>query len=426
MRSLIVILTLLLFKTTLAQGVYGTLTDSATGDVIPFANILIKGTLEGKQTDENGTFSIHAWNYPVTLVFTCIGYRTKEVVVTQPNKVIKASLSPSVQMLNEVVISSAPECIQKDLALMCTDFEFYDNYMLVLAFEDVNSPARLMLLDESGANVYTLPVSKKMDGLYRDCFGRCHVTSNDSSWQVYFDYEKLQLVYPVARQTMENTFYGVDLYFAGKLFTRMYSYKNQRVDFLYAYKGNNISFHKSRRKEGENLIQTNYNLQWFLKERKKGRGYMYSTDYIQKNIDYFQANARMAARDSAALTPVQAQVVQHKNNVWIFDYTNNQAFRFDERMNKIDSVFITFHHEKGWQGTLLRDEGTDHLYTTYEVNSVLRVVRLHNHTFDPEQEWTIDNKPFPMNVRVRNNTLFFLWMDRTEYGSNRMLYKYRL
>ncbi len=426
MRTIAFIASILLSVVASSQAVYGSLADSLTGEPIPYANILIKGTLDGKQTDENGTFSIQVWNYPATLVVTCIGYRTKEVVVTQPNKVIKVALAPSSVLLGEVVISSAPECIQKDVALMCTDFEFFDNYLLVLAYEDANSPARLMLLDETGANMHTLYVSKKMDGLYRDCFGRCHITSNDSSWQVYFDYEKLQLMYPVAKQVMLNTFNGIDLYFGGKLFTRMYTYKNQRVDFLYAYKGNNISFHQSRRTDGERLIQANYDLQWFLRERRKGRGYAYSTDYLNQNLEYFQSTARMAYKDSSALIPVQAQVVQHNANVWIFDFTNNHAYRFDERMDKIDSVFITFHHDKGWQGNILRDEGTDDLYTTYEVNSVLKVVRLHDHTFGTDREWLIDDKPFPVNVRIRNNTLFFLWIDRTEYGGNRMLYKYRL
>ncbi len=427
MRLFLLIISICLSSLLDAQSVYGTLTDSTTGSPIPFANVLIKGTLIGKQTAENGSFVIQPQDFPVTLVFTCMGYRTCEVIVSQANKALSISLSPSAQMLNEIVISSSPlECIQKDLSLMATDFEFCDNYLLVLAYQDFNSPARLMLLDEFGSNVHTMYVSAKMESLYRDCFGRVHASSKDSSWQVYFDYEKLQLISPVAKETMETTFQGIDLFFAGTLFTRMYTYHNQHCDFLAAWKGNNMIIHSSSDKEGVTRVQTNYDLSYFLRMRRRGQGYLYSTDYLQNNLLTLQAQVRLSSADAASMSPVKAQVVQHNLSVWIFDFTNNMATRFNERMLKTDSVAISFHHNPGWTGELLRDESTDDLYTTIERNGQLKICRLHDRTFDIEQEWIIENKPFPVNVRIRNSVVYFLWIDRTEVGSNRMLYRFRL
>lgn len=427
MKHLLILALLVVSVAVRAQSVYGTLTDSATGSPIPYANVLIKGTLNGKQTDEKGSFIIQPESFPVTLVFVYIGYRTREITVSQPNKVITVALAPSARLLNEVVISSDPvQCIQKDLSLMASDFEFCDNYLLVLAYRDVVSPARLMLLDESGSNMHTLYVSTKMESLYRDCFGRVHISSKDSSWQVYFDYEKLQLIFPVTKQTMLTTFQGIDLYFGGKLFTRMYTYHGLRCDFIAAWKGNNINFHSTRDTAGINTIQLNYDLSYFLRMRRQQRGYNYSTDYIKKHLEEFQASVRLSGIDSFSINPVKTKVVEHNYSVWVFDFTNNLATRFDERLMKTDSVFITFHHNKGWNGELLRDEGTDDLYTTFEHNGQLKICKLHDRTFDIEKEWIIEDKPFPVNVRIRNSVVYFLWIDRTETGGNRMLYRFRL
>lgn len=427
MRAICLTVFILLCAALRAQSVYGVLVDSASGDVIPFANVLIKGTLTGKQTDEKGSFTIHPGSFPATLVFTCIGYKTREVKVTQPNKVLTVILTPSAEVLREVVINSDPlQCIQKDQSLMASDFEFCDNYLIVLAYRDAVSPARLMLLDETGANMHTMYVSTKMESLYRDCFGRVHLLSKDSSWQVYYDYEKLQLLFPVARDEMEKTFTGIDLFFAGRLFSRMYTAHHQRCDFISAYKGNHISFHKTANKTGLNLIATNYDLSYFLRMRKKQMGYLYSTDYIKAHLEEFQNTVRLNPKDSFALRPVQARIIQHNYSVWVFDFTNNLATRFDEQLNKTDSVFLTFHLEKGWTGDLIRDEATDDLYTTYEVNGITKICKLNDHTLDIQKEWFIEDKPFIVNLRIRNGVAFFLWIDRSEYGANRMLYRYWL
>lgn len=404
--------------------IYGTLTDSATGQPIPYANVLVKGTLNGKQTDENGSFVIRTENLPATLVFVCMGYRTREVTVTQTNKVLAVHLAPAAQQLNEVVITGERvQCIQKDLSLMASDFEFFDNYLVVLAYRDAVSPARLMLLDEYGQNVHTLYVSSKMENLYRDCFGRVHLMSKDSSWQVYFDYEKLQLIYPVTRTEMLQTFNGVDLFFAGRLFTRMYTHHNQRCDFLCAYKGNNISFHRSADTSGINRIALNYDINYFLRMRRQQRGYNYSADYMKTHLAELQEQVRLSPKDSFALRAVNAKVIQHNMSVWIFDFTNDKAYRFDERLMKTDSVALHFHHDAGWTGELLRDESTDHLYTTYVRNGQLHICRLHDKTFDVVSETVIEDKPFPVEVKIRSNIVYFLWMDRREAFSNRMLYR---
>ena len=81
----------------------GTVTDQATGQPLPGVNILVKGTSTGASTDFDGNFTIS--NVPIngTLVFTYLGYKELEYVVTNGNS-INIALIEDAQSLDEVVV----------------------------------------------------------------------------------------------------------------------------------------------------------------------------------------------------------------------------------------------------------------------------------------------------------------------------------
>ena len=53
----------------------------ASGDTVAFANVVEKGTSNGTTTDADGNFSIDVASMPATLVFSSVGYVTKEMSV---------------------------------------------------------------------------------------------------------------------------------------------------------------------------------------------------------------------------------------------------------------------------------------------------------------------------------------------------------
>lgn len=79
----------------------GTITDQS-GLPLPGANVLVKGTTNGTQTDFDGNYSIVA-SQGATLVFTYIGQKTEERVVGSSN-VINVQLLEDAQALEEVVV----------------------------------------------------------------------------------------------------------------------------------------------------------------------------------------------------------------------------------------------------------------------------------------------------------------------------------
>ena len=81
--------------------VSGKVTDAADGSAIPGVSVTVKGTTKGAQTDINGTYKVNAGSGS-TLVFTFVGYTSKEVKAT--GSVVNVSLAADNKSLEEVVV----------------------------------------------------------------------------------------------------------------------------------------------------------------------------------------------------------------------------------------------------------------------------------------------------------------------------------
>lgn len=105
-RKLILLLSLLVagYASGFAQrgDVTGVVRDAADGTTIPGVSILVKGTFQGTTTDIDGNFRLTV-DPNTTLVFSFIGYATKEVVV-QPNTRVEVTLEAEVTALEEFVV----------------------------------------------------------------------------------------------------------------------------------------------------------------------------------------------------------------------------------------------------------------------------------------------------------------------------------
>jgi TonB-linked SusC/RagA family outer membrane protein len=82
--------------------VSGTVTD-ANGESLPGVNIRVKGTGTGTATDINGKYSIAVPDRSATLVFSCVGFISREVVVGSQTS-ISITLEEDTKLLEEVVV----------------------------------------------------------------------------------------------------------------------------------------------------------------------------------------------------------------------------------------------------------------------------------------------------------------------------------
>jgi len=99
--------------TMMAQGtIQGVVADE--NDVpVPGASVVVKGTTNGTISDFDGNYTITVDSFPATLVFSSLGYATKEVRVTG-SSTLNMTLAESVTGLDEVVVTGLASSVKRE------------------------------------------------------------------------------------------------------------------------------------------------------------------------------------------------------------------------------------------------------------------------------------------------------------------------
>lgn len=115
-KPAIAIAIFLLFTVSLyAQNmITGTVRNSATKQPVPVVSVTLKGSADGDFTNDNGSFRFKTKkNYPITLVFTSIGYETKEVLLNDQQNTLVIELKAAPALGQEVVVSASRSVMKK-------------------------------------------------------------------------------------------------------------------------------------------------------------------------------------------------------------------------------------------------------------------------------------------------------------------------
>ncbi|MFD1094775.1 SusC/RagA family TonB-linked outer membrane protein [Salegentibacter chungangensis] len=89
--------------------------NDATGEVVPFVNVIEKGTSNGTTSDFDGNFSITVDALPTTLVFSYLGFEKQEINVTD-NSPLTIRFVESAAALDEVVVTGLATSIKRSNA----------------------------------------------------------------------------------------------------------------------------------------------------------------------------------------------------------------------------------------------------------------------------------------------------------------------
>lgn len=90
--------------------VSGVINDGEYNDVLSFANVIVKGTQTGTTSDFDGKFNLKLEAGTYTLVFSFVGYQTKEITEIKINSgqttTVDVTLNASAGQLDEVVVTT--------------------------------------------------------------------------------------------------------------------------------------------------------------------------------------------------------------------------------------------------------------------------------------------------------------------------------
>ena len=97
--------TVLTLASVLAQSktITGRVTSAEEPEGVPGASVVVKGTTQGVITDLDGSYSIDVPSDASTLVFSFVGYLTKEMPIGS-SSIINVTMDVDVKTLNEVVV----------------------------------------------------------------------------------------------------------------------------------------------------------------------------------------------------------------------------------------------------------------------------------------------------------------------------------
>ncbi|WP_422081338.1 SusC/RagA family TonB-linked outer membrane protein [Ulvibacterium sp.] len=104
LQYVLLFITLLLVNAVMGQTITGTVTDDF-GVPLPGVNVVEKGTTNGTSADFDGNYTIEVSSSSATLVFTFIGFETKEIVVGDQTT-INVAMDTDTEMLGEVVVTA--------------------------------------------------------------------------------------------------------------------------------------------------------------------------------------------------------------------------------------------------------------------------------------------------------------------------------
>lgn len=94
--------------------VKGKVTDATTGEGLPYAALLIKGTTLGTATDAEGFFVLSVPKGKKTLSVSYLGYDSREMpLIPEKTAYLEIALSPSGIHLGEVVVKPTKEKYRK-------------------------------------------------------------------------------------------------------------------------------------------------------------------------------------------------------------------------------------------------------------------------------------------------------------------------
>ena len=138
---------LLLSVAAMAQNVVsGKVSDSKDGSPLQGVTVKVKGSSTGTQTVSDGTFKLTVPAKATILVFSSIGFKSKEVPITA--SLFNVSLDAASQQLNEVVVTGYGTARKKDLTGSMTAISSKD-----FVKGAITTPEQLILGKVAGVNI---------------------------------------------------------------------------------------------------------------------------------------------------------------------------------------------------------------------------------------------------------------------------------
>jgi hypothetical protein len=411
-----------------AQTLHGYVVDKNNFKPVADCIIILKGEPTPAVSNSKGEF-----NFPKTekdkasLIFTMIGYVTIEYKLSAYKK-DTFFISPKNISLKEIEIQRKPKKILNEKSNeSILDFDLLNKDVILLtAGMDHNY---LRLIDDSGNKISNMAVDKNTESLKHDCLTNLQLFNKDSVWQIFYDYEKLNLLNACSKQTysrvLENCVCSCD----HNYYFKTMEYRNLRANYFYYNE-----FEKRKRHE---LIQfkdsskmrrfaLDYDLNYFLEQRRKFGLYPESVDSIKAKIEMYRAALPLDWSYSHWLGSVETEMIKTDSGLYLLNFTDTSIFQVNKN-NEVKFVSrLNCLHYKDLIHKVYLDAENNETYVISFSGSNLTFIKFNLASGKEISQTSIPNIPYlPKKIIVHSHEAYYIEKNLADQQVYKMV-RYRL
>lgn len=429
-RILLLFILLLNSWCVFSQSIKGFVLNKNTKKPVQECLVIIKGTTQSSITNEKGVFEfVNIDNLQQqTLVLTMLGYTTTEYKLTTYRKDTFYITQKDV-LLKEVVISANKKNIlnpKNDESLL--DFELLNDGFVILTAGTPKNNLRLM--DEDGKVITSLKVNGKTETLKQDCIGNLQLLSNDSAWQVFYDYQNLNILNPHTRKYFEEVLGNCVCMNNKCYYFQTKAYRNLRTNYFY-YTENE----KGKRRELALFEDTSkiknfeleYNLQYFLDVRRQSNYTLYNepVDAIMRKMEQYRTELPLDWAYIHWLGEVETQMVKIDSNTFIVNFTDTTIYDVTKNNElKFKNHPSVFRQKNVLPKTYIDGDYRETYLTKFE-ESTLTIIKFNIHTGIEISRTAISNTPFlPKKIIIKNGNAYFIQKNLADEQSYKIIKYY--
>ncbi len=396
----------------------GIVLDDSTGSPVPGATIRIAGSKVATQTGSEGVFVLEAISFPLFLQVSHLSYQKLSQTVHGVSHHLEIRLRPSLLTLPDVEITGRlqVERVHHDRTMYMYDYEFIENYIILIANDPELRRPELVLLDDRDSISGSAFCSSAPGWFERDCRGNLYAISEREAMAISLSGNEIHFHAIPLKDYLERIRPCIAC-LDGIVFTETW-HNNQYKEFYYRLPGKSES-------NSLHIVANRERLAQMAEEGFPMNGPAGPAEIL-----------RSPASDSPALmfelfflqqtffAPVFSPLFIKEKKAIIFDHANGEISSFEFPLHVTSRIKTDYHKQKSWQETIIKDDIADEFYTAFGKNGITTLKRIDLMTGGLTGEWVIP-KSFISKIRIHGGVAYFMYKDKIYDDVNR-LYRMRL
>ena len=306
-----------------------------------------------------------------------------------------------------VSATNEPDTVFGSRKFSVSDYEFYEDKLLLLTFENNLEHAKLILADGEQKILSSFDIPDEAERLYKDYLGYVNVICKEHIYRIKIkedvihlaqlpmeDYKKL--IMPCI-DTIEK-----DIYFS--------NYQKDFPEFTYyTYNTNNTTIKPLRTVTDKEQLR-DYNMEYyFLKPKDKLVCIKLADEY---KVDKHRIAAHISGLTTSVFyTPLYAPLFVLRDTVCVFDHYANAILKYDKKQNLLDSISVNYNHPQNWREwkhLLLADKETNKVYALYQKNGIYQLNEISLYSGKIISTYKLTNK-YVKNIKMKNGYVYYIY-----------------